>query len=166
MLSLSSLNPSPNNPESWRRSLLWSPTRPIFFPRIEDSHCDRIHFSLTAVRCFDSGYVGKQRVALKEDCAEYWLKELQESIDRCTGCCDITEILLKTVSNTVQSIYHVLVMQWPHMVRVWGKGIMITLYWNKIGRNVVIIIFYPLPDDRSLDWSKLKQIADNTLKRF
>ena len=25
-----------------------SPTRPIFFPRIDDSHCDRIHFSLTA----------------------------------------------------------------------------------------------------------------------
>ena len=24
-------------------------------PRIDDSHCDRIHTSLTAVRCFDNG---------------------------------------------------------------------------------------------------------------
>ena len=31
----------------------------IFFPRIDDSHCDRIHSSLTAVHCFDDGYVGK-----------------------------------------------------------------------------------------------------------
>ena len=31
------------------------------------------------------GYVGKQPVALKEYCAKYWLKELQETIDKCTG---------------------------------------------------------------------------------
>ena len=59
---------------------------------------------LTAVQCFDNGYVGKQPVALKEYCAEYWLKELQESMDSCTGRCDITEILLKTVLNIIQSI--------------------------------------------------------------
>ena len=41
-------------------------------------------------------------VALKEYCTEYWLKELQESMDRCTGHCDITEILLKMVLNTIQ----------------------------------------------------------------
>ena len=46
-----------------------------FFPRIDDSHCDRIHSSLTAVHCFNNGYVGKQSVAWKEYCAEYWLKE-------------------------------------------------------------------------------------------
>ena len=34
--------------------------------------CDRIHFSLTADRCFDNGYLGKQPVAWKENCAEYW----------------------------------------------------------------------------------------------
>ena len=34
-----------------------------FFPRIDDSHCNTIHSSLTAVRCFDNGYVGKQPVA-------------------------------------------------------------------------------------------------------
>ena len=34
----------------------------------------------------------------------YWLKELQESMDRCTGHNNITERLLKTVLNTIQSI--------------------------------------------------------------
>ena len=68
------------------------------------SHCNRIHSSLIAFRCLDNGYLGKQPVAWKENCAEYWLKELQESMDRCTGRCDITEILLKTALNTIQSI--------------------------------------------------------------
>ena len=44
----------------------------IFFPRIEDSHCDRMHSSLTSVHCFDNGNVGKQPVAWKECCVEYW----------------------------------------------------------------------------------------------
>ena len=35
------------------------PARPIFFLRIDDSHCNRIHSSLSAVHCFDNGYVGK-----------------------------------------------------------------------------------------------------------
>ena len=34
--------------------------RPKFFSRIDDSLCDRIHSSLTAVHCFDSKYEGKQ----------------------------------------------------------------------------------------------------------
>ena len=63
-----------------------------------------IHSSLTAVRCFDSWYVGKQPMDWKEYRAEHWLKELQESIDRCTGRRDITEILLKTALNTIRSI--------------------------------------------------------------
>ena len=54
-----------------RRSLVRSPALPIFFPRIAD-----IHSSLTAVHCFEDGYVGKQPVAWEEWCAEYWLKEL------------------------------------------------------------------------------------------
>ena len=37
-------------------------------------------------------------------CAWYWLKELQESIERCTGCSDVDEILLKAALNTIQSI--------------------------------------------------------------
>ena len=72
--------------------------------RIDDCHCDRIHHSLTNVRCFDNGYVGKQPVAWKEYCAEHWLKGFPESKERGTGCHDITEILLKTALNTIQSI--------------------------------------------------------------
>ena len=87
-----------------RRSLVRSPARPILFPRIDDSHCDRIHSSLTTVSCFDNDYVRKQPVASKEYSVEHWLKEFQESIDRCNGCCNITEILLKTALNTFQSI--------------------------------------------------------------
>ena len=86
-----------------RRSLVGSPARPIFFPRIDDSQCDSIHTSLTSVRCFNNGYVGKQPVAWKEYCAEHWLNELQESMGRCTSRRDLTEILLKTVLNTIQS---------------------------------------------------------------
>ena len=40
----------------------------------------------------------------KEYCAEYLLKNLQESGDSCTGHGDITEIFLKTALNTNQSI--------------------------------------------------------------
>ena len=29
---------------------------------------------------------------------------------------------------------------------------------------LVTIVFFPLPDDEILDWSKLKQIADDILK--
>ena len=54
--------------------------------------------------CFENGYMGKQPVAWKEYCVEYWLKELQESMDMCTGCRDMTEILLKMALNTMQSI--------------------------------------------------------------
>ena len=43
-------------------------------------------------------------MAWKEYCAEYWLKELKEGMDRCIGHCDTTELHLKTASNAVQSI--------------------------------------------------------------
>ena len=51
-------------------------SHPQLFPGIDDSHSNRIHSSLIAVRCFDNGYVGKQPVVWKEYRAEYWLKEL------------------------------------------------------------------------------------------
>ena len=38
--------------------------RPKFSQRTDDSHCDRIHFCPTAVRCFDNGYVGKQPMTI------------------------------------------------------------------------------------------------------
>ena len=37
----------------------WFDAQPIFFPRIDDSHCNRIHSSLTVVCCFHNGYVGQ-----------------------------------------------------------------------------------------------------------
>ena len=79
--------------------------RPIFFPRIDDSHCDRIHSSLTAVHCFDDRYVGNQLVDWKDYYAKNLLKnKLQNSIDSCTCPRDIIEILLITGLNTIQSI--------------------------------------------------------------
>ena len=47
------------------------PARPIYFPRIDDSHSDRIHSPFTPVRCFDNGYVGKQPIAGKEHGAAF-----------------------------------------------------------------------------------------------
>ena len=57
----------------------------IFFLRIDDLHCKRIHSSLTAVHCSDDGYVGKQPMALTEYCVENWLIELQEVMNNSTG---------------------------------------------------------------------------------
>ena len=74
-----------------------------FFPRINDNNCDRIQssFNLSVVSTItlweSSQWLGKY-------CAEYWLKELQESMDRCTGRCDISVILLGTALNIIQSI--------------------------------------------------------------
>ena len=80
------------------------PARPIFFPRIDDSHCDRIHSSPTAVHHFDDGYGREKPVAWKEYFEEYRLKEFQESMDRCTGRYDITEITLNTIQSISQSL--------------------------------------------------------------
>ena len=51
---------------------------------------------------FENGFVGKQPGAWKEYCMGYWLKELQESMDRCTGRLDTTEILLKMERRYIQ----------------------------------------------------------------
>ena len=73
--------------------------RQIFFHRTD---CDRI-----AVCCFNN--VGKQKVKATSGlerimCNELVKKKIQDSMDRCTGCHEITEILLKTMLNTTQSI--------------------------------------------------------------
>ena len=60
--------------------------------------------SLSLLSIVSASYVGKQPVAWKDNLAQYWLKELQESMGRCTGHHSITEIMLKTVLNTIQSI--------------------------------------------------------------
>ena len=46
--------------------------------------------------------MGKQPVAWKEYYAEYCLKELQESMDRCTGLRDINEILLNKIQSRLE----------------------------------------------------------------
>ena len=61
---------------------------------IDDSHCAWTHLSHKAFHCFNNGYVGKQLVDWKEYCTEYWLKEFQDSKYRCTGCRNITEIIV------------------------------------------------------------------------
>ena len=43
------ISPSPIAQLVAYRSLVRSPAGPIFFPRIDNSHCDRIHSSFTAV---------------------------------------------------------------------------------------------------------------------
>ena len=43
----------------------------VFFLRIDDSRCNRIHSCLIPVHCFADGNVGKQPVAWKEYCQEY-----------------------------------------------------------------------------------------------
>ena len=77
--------------------------RPIFFLRIDDSHSYRIHSSLTDVRCFDNG-CGEAASGLERTLCRVLVKELLESMDRCSGLRDITEILLKTALNTIQLI--------------------------------------------------------------
>ena len=78
------------------------------FSGIDDSLCDRLHSSVTAVHSFGNGmHVQKKLVAPKENCAGHWLKELQKSIDWCTGHRDITEILLKKALNTIKIIHSI-----------------------------------------------------------
>ena len=43
---------------------------------------------------FYNDQVGKQLAAKKEFCVKYWWQKLQVSIDRCTGRCDITKLML------------------------------------------------------------------------
>ena len=67
-----------------RRPLVLSPAQLIFLPKIDDSHCDGIHSSLTATPCFKNGYVVKQPVTWKKYSAEYcrnaWLVALASAI--------------------------------------------------------------------------------------
>ena len=60
-----------------------------------------IHSSLTVVRRFDNGYMRKQPVVWKDYCAEHWLKNSREVWIGALAY--VTEILLKTALNTIQS---------------------------------------------------------------
>ena len=58
--------------------------------------------------CYKRPLCGKETVLVKRNPGKklYWLKEIQESMDRCFGCCDITDILSKMALNTIQPKYH------------------------------------------------------------
>ena len=71
-------------------------------PWIDHGFYDRIQLSLTIL--FDDGKLGKQPVTWKKYCAEYMLKKIRDSMERNTGRCDITEEILETALNTIQSI--------------------------------------------------------------
>ena len=71
-------------------SLARSPAWPI--PRI-DIHCDRIHFSPLFCRKAVSG--------LDTILCEYWLKELQESMNGCNSHRDLREVMLKMALNMI-----------------------------------------------------------------
>ena len=42
----------------------------------------------------------KAASALKLFCVELWLEKLQENMNRCTGCLNVTKTMLKMASNT------------------------------------------------------------------
>ena len=77
---------------------------PSPFPPSPTAQSVVLHTWEQEVHCFDNGYVGKQPLAWKEYCAEYWLKELQDSMNSGTSHRNLTEMLLKTALNTMQSI--------------------------------------------------------------
>ena len=148
---------------------------------IDDSYCHRIHSSLTTVCYFDNGYryVGKQPVAWKEYYVEYWLKELQESMDRCTGFCDITEILLKK-----EGVKHHSINQSTRFMGLFGiilvnytpaKRMFSWVYWNQPVRPCVVCVqntyfcqsagggINSFPYGKILDQTKLKAFTDDKL---
>ena len=73
----------------------------------------------------------------KEYCTEYWLNELQESMDMCTGRRDITEILLKTALNTIQSfiLKTVEIKPLQNNKGKWEKYYMYSSYHNDHGKE-------------------------------
>ena len=56
-------------------------TRGLWFDPLLGQYSFRGLMIVTTVRCFDNGNMGKQPEASKKYWAEYWLKELQESMD-------------------------------------------------------------------------------------
>ena len=61
------------------RSLVGFKSQPIFFLRIDDSHCCKICCFPIPVHCFEDGYVGKQPVPWKVYSAENWLKNTKKT---------------------------------------------------------------------------------------
>ena len=77
---------------------------PIFYPRINNTHGDRIHSYLSPVSIVSSMVMLESIQWLGKNIVHRWLKELQERVNWCTGGCDMTEITLKVALDTIQSI--------------------------------------------------------------
>ena len=66
--------------------------------KINDSHCDDTHSSLTTDLCFGRDLFGKAASGL-----EGIVVGLLESMDRYTGCCCTSKMMLEMVLNIIQS---------------------------------------------------------------
>ena len=84
--------------------------------------------SLTIVHCFGNGYVGKQPVAWKEYCSEFWWKGLQDSMDRCTPRYNWTTVGNGVKNHTISQLNPL-----PHIEELWrprGK-----IFWKHCGKK-------------------------------
>ena len=75
-------------------------SRPIFFLRIDDSHCNRIHSSITTVHCFAILMWESNQKNIVQ-CTGI---ELQESMGRYIFRRNVTEVMLKIMLKPIQSI--------------------------------------------------------------
>ena len=71
---------------------------------VDDCHHSRIRSSLNADSRFDDNSVGKAAGGLERIFSASLKMKLQENMDMCPGCRNITAITLKTALNTKQSI--------------------------------------------------------------
>ena len=87
------------------------------FLGIDDSPCNRIHSSLTTVHFHHNGYTGKQPVAWKEYCAEYWVTLYQtqtyEILDRSK---------LKAFADNNLNIAKMIIILYDRVENIVGKG--------------------------------------------
>ena len=68
-----------------------------FYPTIDDSHCYRIHPSLTADYCFNDGLRGKTASGLERIFCGVLVNRIRPIMDRYTGYCNLIRITLKAV---------------------------------------------------------------------
>ena len=129
---------------------------------------------------------------LKKYCAEYWLKELQESMDRCTGCCDISA--KNSVKHLSKQTYVFMCLKCKSFKNAVGKGEIahneqfllfpqhFLSFWTtfchspqspnyrlqilSVWKSLTFVVWErvnSLPNDKFLNQSKLKVFADNKL---
>ena len=62
-------------------------------------------------KCLSDNSMGKQLVAWKEYYSDYWLKELQESMDMCTGRRSIIELTLKRCETSFKQSINLMIVR-------------------------------------------------------